>query len=153
MKLLMNFILVIILLLVVEFGFNPLWDYLHELLSITKTSYYGNEKTAYFLFSIIIVAPIVETLFFQVLIKYLLDLTTLRKIKNKIVTYSIISGVLFGMTHFYSVVHVIKATITGVIFMIFYLKTLNTKKLITAIVFISTTHALWNLFVWFCRNI
>jgi hypothetical protein len=153
LRLLINFISVIVLLLIFEFGFNPLWDYLYEIFDIKKTSFYGNEKTAFFLFSIIIIAPIVETLVFQVLIKYLLDFTSLRSIQNKIIYYSIISGVLFGLTHNYSIVHIIKATIMGVIFMLFYLKTLNKKKLMITIIYISTTHAFWNLFVWFCRNI
>lgn len=152
MKLLINFILIIVFLLILEFGFNFLWDYLNEIFGVTKTSFYGEEKTVSFLFSIIIIAPIIETLVFQVLIKYLIDLTSLRSIQNNIIYYSIISGILFGLTHWYSVVHIIKAIIIGMIFMLFYLKTLKSKKLTTAIIFISTTHALWNLFVWFFRN-
>ncbi|AOR27856.1 hypothetical protein FORMB_08040 [Formosa sp. Hel1_33_131] len=50
LRLLINFISVIVLLLIFEFGFNPLWDYLYEIFDIKKTSFYGNEKTAFFYF-------------------------------------------------------------------------------------------------------
>ena len=147
-----NFLYLFTILLFINLGLNPLWDFLNAKLEITPTEYFGNENSLFFLISIIIIAPLIETSVFQNLIKYLLDFSPLKHVKHKVLYYSSISGIFFGLTHIYSVVHIIKACLGGFFFMFFFLKVLNKKNKTQAFLFVAITHAIWNLFVWFYRN-
>jgi len=72
-----------------------------------------------FVFMALVFAPLVETLIFQTGTYRLLRLLKwLRKRKYYIV---VISGVLFGATHFFSLVHIIIATTLGFFFMYVYI--------------------------------
>ncbi len=148
-----NFLYLFTLLILIDFGLNPLWDFLNTKLEITPIEYFDNENSSFFLISILIIAPLIETSVFQLLIKYLLDFTLLRSIRNKGLYYSFISGILFGLTHIYSVVHIMKACLGGFFFMFFFLKVLKNKNKTHAFLFITITHSAWNLFVWVYRNI
>lgn len=148
----LNFCFLFSVLVFIDFGLSPIWDFLNNILEITPINYFGNEKSISFLISIIIIAPLVETSVFQLLIKYLLDLTFLKFTKNKTIYYSSVSGILFGLTHIYSIVHIAKACVGGFFFMFFFLKVLNNKDRTNAFLFVTITHAIWNLFVWFYRN-
>jgi hypothetical protein len=150
--LLYNFIYLFSLLLIIDFGLNPIWDFLASKWTVSPKEYFDNEKSISFLILIILIGPFLETLVFQKLVKYLLDLTFLKTINQNVIFYSIISGFLFGLTHNYSPVHILKACLVGFIFMFFYLKIIKIKNQDIAFVFVLVSHAIWNIFVWIYRN-
>jgi len=149
---LLNFIYAFILILLIEFGLNPLWDFLIETYNIESLPYTDDESSIVFIFSILVFAPIIETLIFQVLVWFLLENTPLKTYKRKYYLYVIISGILFGLTHIYSVVHVFKASLAGFVFMAFFIKIRKIKHENNAILFIMFIHFFLNLFVWVYRN-
>ena len=72
-----------------------------------------------FVFMVLVLAPLLETLIFQVGVFHLLRLIKwLRKRECYIV---FISGVLFGLDHFFSLSHIIVTTLLGFFFMYVYL--------------------------------
>ncbi len=115
---LLSFLHLFIILLFIDFGLNPVWDFISAKLEITPIDYFGEEKSLSFLISILIIAPLIETSVFQLLIKYLLDFSPLKSTNYMAFYYSCISGILFGLTHIYSIVHIAK-TCLGVSFLCF----------------------------------
>ena len=149
LRYLIIFLYLFFLLFAIDFGLNPLWDFLNKAFEIKIENNYGDEKRIIFIISAIILAPLIETLVFQTFIKHLLDFTFLKNSKKKTILYSIISGGLFGISHIYSITHIIKASLIGFFFMFYFLKIRNTKIGFLLIYF---THAFWNFFVWIYRN-
>ena len=94
-----------------------------------------------YLFVAIILGPILETFVFQYVIFKILSLIKLERNWNLL--FLIISASLFGLSHCYSLVYVLYATITGVVLaFIYYFYRLHTKKAFWTTALI---HALVNL--------
>ena len=74
----------------------------------------------------LIVAPLLETLIFQKLAYYLFS--KISYLNNKNILICVISGFLFGLSHWYSLFYVIIASIVGYILMYAYLVHIRNLK-------------------------
>ena len=90
-------------------------------------------------FFTVLIAPLLETLFFQVwIIKTVLKYVS----SNKLLAISV-SSILFGIAHSYSIAYVLKATLAGLIYSILYFSISNKKR--DPIFYIFITHGTFNL--------
>ena len=71
------------------------------------------------IFGAVIFAPLIETLIFQVAVFHLLRL--IKWSKKREYRIVLIGGILFGIVHFFSLFHIILATILGFFFMYVYI--------------------------------
>lgn len=134
-----------------EFGLSFLWDYLSNSVFNDSPVDYGSEVSFSFMVSILVIAPLLETLIFQLGIHSFFGLFK-RALSNKSIL-SVLSGVLFGLTHYYSVTHIIKSSLIGIVFMFFFLETLSITNKKSAFWFIVVIHSLWNFIIWIIRNL
>ena len=87
----------------------------------------------------VLFAPIFETLIFQALILK----KSLKYFNNNKLVAIILSASLFGLSHYYSIPYVIKATLAGVLYGLLYFVLLNKNK--QPIIYIIIVHAMYNL--------
>ena len=139
--------------LFIDFGLKPLWNYLEDFFSVSGPVDYGDETSISFFISILLLAPLLETLIFQKWVLFLLDKTFLKKHKFKLIFYSSISGILFGLSHHYNSVHIIKSSLSGFVLMFFFMKINTQYNQRNAFISIVVIHALWNMTVWIIRNV
>lgn len=88
---------------------------------------------------VIIVAPIFETLIFQsFIIKKMIQYFP----NNKSIAI-MASALFFGLSHYYSIPYIIKATIAGILYGLLYFILLHKKK--NPVIYIISVHAIYNL--------
>lgn len=91
----------------------------------------------------LVIAPILETLIYQQFIYYLLS--KLSFLKNQTMLICVVSGIVFGLAHTYSLIYMIQTSLIGFVFMYAFLIHIeNFKKSFWLITFI---HFLVNLTV------
>ncbi|MDP1845004.1 MAG: CPBP family glutamic-type intramembrane protease [Sediminibacterium sp.] len=92
------------------------------------------------LFVVVLFAPIIETY----LIQHLVIINVLKYSKGNFLFALLVSAIVFGLAHTYSIIYIIKTFISGLIFGILYLTMRkNSNK---AILFVTFTHSAYNLF-------
>jgi membrane protease YdiL (CAAX protease family) len=92
-------------------------------------------------------APIIETLFFQTFIIHLIK-SILKKIRyNRFYIPILVSGLLFGLSHLYSLHYMISGVFMGLIFAFTYKVFMNRKE--NSFVVVAGIHSVANLIV-FC---
>jgi hypothetical protein len=89
----------------------------------------------------LIVAPLIETLVFQRFVYYLF--TKISYLNNKNILICILSGVLFGLSHYYSLYYIILAVIIGFVLMYAYL--IHIKQMRKSFWIVVVIHFLLNL--------
>lgn len=89
----------------------------------------------------LLVAPLLETLVFQRFIYFLFS--KISYLNNKNTLSCIVSGLLFGLSHAYSLYYIIVTTLVGFVFMYTYL--IYIKNLKKSFWFVATIHFLVNL--------
>lgn len=92
----------------------------------------------------VILAPIIETLLFQVLI-----IETLRSFKVGDIYSVLISSLLFALSHSYNTTYIFVAFIPGVIFALYYIGLKRSRDWFVSAFFVFAVHSLYNLFVFF----
>jgi hypothetical protein len=93
----------------------------------------------------VFLAPLIETLIFQ----YSIISSFLEKRPKAFLFACIFSALLFGLSHFYSSVYILKTFISGLLFGTLYLVVSQKKQ--NAFIAVVIAHALYNLIV-FCGN-
>ena len=136
-----------------EFGLSFLWDYLSNSVFNDSPFDYGKETSFSFVFSILVIAPLLETLVFQLGIYGLFSVVSQKRVSFNNYVISVVSGILFGLTHYYSTTHIIKSSLIGFVFMFFFLLTLQKTTKKTAFWFVVCIHSSWNLIIWIIRNL
>ncbi|WP_113651509.1 CPBP family intramembrane glutamic endopeptidase [Pedobacter namyangjuensis] len=96
---------------------------------------------------VVVVAPILETIIFQYIV-----IETLTRFKIMPIICVFISGILFGMAHWYNLIYVVVLTIVGFIFAYYYLA-LRHQNPVNKLVLVTLLHALSNLIAFFDKNI
>lgn len=96
--------------------------------------------------TLVIIAPIVETLIFQYLI-----IEVLLNLKLKPWVCILVSALLFGVSHWYNLVYILVTTVVGLIFAYYYLA-LRHQNFMNKLVLITIIHALSNLFAFVNNN-
>ncbi|TXT28542.1 MAG: CAAX amino terminal protease [Chitinophagaceae bacterium] len=92
------------------------------------------------LFVVVLFAPLIETY----LIQHLVIKNVLKYSNNNLLLALLLSAIVFGLAHTYSIIYVVKTFISGLIFGILYLTMRkNSEK---AILYVAVTHAVFNLF-------
>lgn len=135
-KNMMYFIIFLILKLLIAFITSIIATYIDPRSTENPIENYGLP------FDIIVslfLAPLIETLIFQLLIIELL-------VKMKINPFIIIStsALLFGISHNYNILYIVATTISGFIYAIYYYKLRNQGKL-NSYLLVSVLHSLSNL--------
>lgn len=98
-------------------------------------------------FLVVFFAPLLETLIFQYsIISYILD-----KRPNAYLFSCIFSATLFGLSHFYSPEYILKTFFSGLLFGTLYLVVQNKNK--NAFFVVAVTHSVYNLIIFFLRQI
>jgi lipoprotein signal peptidase len=133
--------------IIVIFVLSPLWNILGNQPNID----YGiDEKGKGFVLVVLLLAPVVESLVFQTAPIAILNTIDLFKDNDK--TMSLIAGLLFGLSHMYSLSYFLKTSIVGFFLAFYFIRIYKQYDLKYATISIIVFHALWNLFVWFYRN-
>jgi len=140
-------------LFIAEFGLSFLWDYLSSSVFDDNPVDYGKETSFTFVFSILVMAPLLETFIFQLGVHSLFGLVSRKRISFSNYVISVVSGILFGLTHYYSTTHIIKSSLIGFIFMFFFLLALQKTTKKTAFWLVVLIHSFWNLIIWIIRNL
>ncbi|PJE47998.1 MAG: hypothetical protein CUR34_00520 [Sediminibacterium sp.] len=104
-----------------------------------------DSKKEEFLF-VVILAPLIETLIFQ----YSIITSLLEKRPKAYLFACIFSAILFGLSHFYSPVYILKTFFSGLLFATLYLVVSQKKR--NAFIAVVIAHALYNLTV-FCGRL
>ena len=93
---------------------------------------------------IVVFAPIIETLFFQVVfIHFIRSLLTNKYLKFYLPI--VVSGILFGLNHCFDLIYTISTTVTGLYLAFVYTIFLYRKE--SSITITAIIHMLWNGFV------
>lgn len=105
--------------------------FLKEILNISDVVFFeppsiNKDKVVGVAIKGLIAAPLIETLIFQKLIYFLFS--KIPYFSNRITLICIVSGMLFGSTHFYSLYHIIATSLIGFILMYAYLIHINNLK-------------------------
>ena len=115
-----------------------------EDITIANTLIINRKNTLIELISVVIIAPIVETFLFQQLSYEILNRIKLfHGNSNRIIT---ISGLIFGLSHLYSLYYIIYTFVIGMVFMYFYISRIkhDTKTFLL----ICTSHSIFNLLIY-----
>ena len=88
---------------------------------------------------LLLVAPVLETWIFQ---SFIIK-KSLQYFNNDKLVAIILSAVFFGLTHYYSIPYIIKATIAGIFYAMLYFILLNKKK--QPVIYIIIVHSIYNL--------
>jgi len=86
----------------------------------------NNDGVLKLIIGALIVAPLLETLFFQKFIYYLFSKISYLKIRN--ILSCLVSGLLFGLSHTYSLYYMFSTTIIGFVLMYAYLIHIKNQK-------------------------
>lgn len=138
MKILHKFIFAFFLTIINGYFFNFLNDNFFHL----KRKMPKDISTTEIEFVAIIIAPVIETLLFQVILYYVL--ATILKIKNDIFC-TIFMSILFALMHNYHWLYIVTTFFSGVIINIFYISIQKIKPNYSYILTV-LIHALYNLY-------
>ena len=121
------------------------WLIYHQLLAgkpdiifVDSNLYEVFQSYARYVFALLVVAPLLETLVFQVALCRLLRL--MKWLRERECYIVLIGGILFGLYHYYSLVHIIVSAIGGALFMYVYL----VRRRKGGYWMVVLLHALWN---------
>lgn len=105
-------------------------------------------------FVTVLFAPIIETLIFQTILYYIIT-ESLSKYKTNIKNNSfiIISGVLFGLSHYFNVFLLGSAIIAGIILGVAFVDFKNKNNIFITSVLIVVVHSLFNFYVFLIKII
>jgi len=104
-----------------------------------NTSGPDTQTTAFDFLLVVVCAPILETWFCQ---SWLIK-TTLKYTNNNQLLAVLVSAIIFGLGHSYSVAYIMKGTIAGMIYAVLYVSMVTKQK--DAFFYVAATHGIYNL--------
>lgn len=99
--------------------------------------YFSSIKKEFLL--IVLIGPIIETFVFQ----YFIIKSSLKYINNNKLIAILVSSLLFGLSHYYSIPYIIKASLAGFLYSMLYFAL--TEKGKSPFVYIFLVHSFYNL--------
>ncbi len=101
------------------------------------------EGIVWFALGVLLLAPVLETLLYQLLVYKIFNRFTNLKVKKNQYLLLFISALLFSLSHYYSILYIIRTFFLGLVLMYaYFLKAENTKQ---AFWLVTIIHALTNM--------